>query len=119
MRQMRQATAWPKARNARSWYGTLMGHMRHSTGRADRQDKRAFEQFGLSEGVRRLKANCIEGFGRYAQEGHIGEDRNNRQGNLLRDQPQRAHKGLKGLMKRSGCKGLTKGSKGSSPGTRV
>src|ERR1700693_5156613 len=70
----------------------------------------------ISEGVRRLKANCIEGFGRYAQEGHIGEDRNNRQGNLLRAQPQRAHKGL---MKRSGCKGLTKGSKGSSPGTRA
>jgi len=36
-----------------------MGHMKHATGRADRQDKRAFEQFGLSEGVRRLKANCI------------------------------------------------------------
>ena len=28
-------------------------------------------------------------------------------------------KGLKGLMKRLGCKGLTKGSKGSSPRTRA
>jgi hypothetical protein len=52
MRHMRQATAWPKTRNARSWYGTLMGHMRHSTGRADRQDKRAFElnRKGLTKG---------------------------------------------------------------------
>ena len=60
-----------------------MGHMKHSTKAVlIAEDKRAFEQFGLSEGVRRLKANCIEGFGRYAHEGHIGEDRNNRQGNL-------------------------------------
>ena len=76
-----------------------MGHMKHSTKAVlIAEDKRAFEQFGLSEGVRRLKADCIEGFGRYAQEGHIGEDRNNRQGNLLRAQPQTAHKGLKGLI---------------------
>jgi len=102
---MRQATVWPKARDTRRGYGTLMGHMKHATGRADRQDKRAFEQFGLSEGVRRLKANCIEGFGRYAQEAHIGEDRNNRQRNLLRAQPQRAHKGLKGLITRDAGNG--------------
>jgi hypothetical protein len=39
-----------------------MGHMKHSTKAVlIAEDKREFEQFGLSEGVRRLKANCIRG----------------------------------------------------------